>query len=247
MKASSAATATARPGSLWALAMAFVLLSAWALPMAWRQLAGDLMAAPARVTVNPHASQAQPVQAADAWRAHRERLEAALRWQPDHAGAHADLGALHLSSVAVEGLSDPEFAASRVAAVRHFSDAANLRPADPRLWLGLARAHLLAGDLGAGFQAAWQRAAILGPHEAVVQDGLYLMALSTNPPAFAPAMADWVRDTWQAADERKRQAMRRIAQAQGVRIDDAGQVRRAEAAGPADPAVAAPAAPAAAP
>lgn len=215
-------TPTRRPLGLWLLAAGFVLLSLWLLPMAWRQLAADLVAAPARVTINPHASQARPVERADDWREHLARLELALRLQPDNASAHADLAALHLSSVGVEGLSDPEFAASRLAAVTHFRDAANLRPSDPRLWLGLARAHLMAGDLGPGFQTAWQRAAILGPHEAVVQNGLYQLALATQPPAFAPAMADWVRDTWQAADERKRAVMRRLAQAQGVSIDDAG-------------------------
>ncbi len=201
----------------------------------------DLIASPARVTINPQASQARPVEDARIWRQHRQSLETALQLQPDNATAHADLAALHMAAVTVPDLSDDEIVENRLAAIIHFREATHLRPADPRLWLGLARAYLMAGDLGPGFQEAWQRAAILGPHEAVVHTGLFEMALAIRPPASLPAMTDWVRDLYRAADDRKRAAMRRVAGGYGVNLDDGGRlslVELPEAEAKADPAAA---------
>lgn len=233
----ASASPVPRPLALWALAGLTLAISAWLLPQAWRQLAGDLIASPARVTINPQASQARPAEDAATWRQHRERLETAVRLQPEHAGAHADLAALHVAGAALEGLSEEEMGISRLAAVSHFQQAAALRPADPRLWLGLARAHLLAGDTGPGFQEAWQRAAILGPYEGAVQSGLLEMALSLQPPASLPAMAEWVKTLFDGADERKRQAMQRVAKRYGLSINAEGAV----VADPAAPAASAPA------
>ncbi|WP_293394381.1 hypothetical protein [Nevskia sp.] len=230
-----------RPLFLWLLAGGVGLVSLWLLPHAWRQMTADLIAAPARVTINPQAGQAQPVENAQLWRAHRQRLETALEIQPDNAIAHADLAALHMAAVAVPDLSEDELVENRLAAIVHFREATHLRPADPRLWLGLARAYLMAGDLGAGFQEAWQRAAILGPHEAVVHTGLFEMALLIRPPAALPAMADWVHELYESADERKRAAMRRIAESYEVAIDDEGRLSLMavpEAEAGADPAAA---------
>lgn len=213
-----------RPLGLWFLAGGVALVSLWLVPQAWRQMTADLIAAPARVTINPQASQAQPVEDAAIWREHRQRLETALEIQPNNAAAHADLAALHMAAIAVPDLSEDELVENRLAAIIHFREATHLRPADPRLWLGLARAYLMAGDLGAGFQEAWQRAAILGPHESVVHTGLFEMALAIRPPAALPAMADWVREMYKTADDSKRAAMRRIAGSYQVAIDDEGRL-----------------------
>lgn len=214
--------------ALWLFAGGVGLVSIWFIPEAWRQMTADLIASPARVTINPQASQSQPVEDASIWREHRKRLETAVEIQPDNAATHADLAALHLAAVVVPDLTEDEVVENRLAAIFHFRKATHLRPADPRLWLGLARACLMAGDLGAGFQEAWQRAAILGPYEAVVHSGLLEMALAIRPPASLPAMADWVREFYKTADERKRAAMRGIAESYGVTIDDEGGVSQAE-------------------
>lgn len=221
---SSRSAAVKRPLALWLLAAGLALVSLWLIPQAWRQMAGDLIAAPARVTINPQASQARPVEDVQVWREHRQRLETVTQLQPDNASAHADLATLHMSAVGLPDLDEQEFGESRLAAIVHFRQAAHLRPADPRLWLGLARAYLMAGDLGPGFQEAWQRAAILGPREAVVNSGLFEMALAIRPPGGVPAIADWVSETYKAADERKRAAMRRIAASYELAIEDDGRL-----------------------
>ncbi len=208
---------------IWAMGFVALLISVWLVPTAWRQLVADLIAAPARITINTHASQASPEETADIWREHRVRLETALKLQFANAAAHADLAALLVSAAGVQGLSDDEIGVSRIGAILHYQEACRLRPSDPRLWLELARAHLVAGDVGPEFQIAWQRAAILGPYEAVVQSGLFELAMIARSSISLLAMNDWVSKLYASADERKRSAMRKLAAQYEVQLDDAGR------------------------
>ncbi len=205
-----------------------LLISVWLLPVAWRQLMGDLISAPARVTINKHAGQARPEENAEVWREHRVRLETALKLQFANAAAHADLAALLVSAAGVEGLTDDEIVESRIGSILHYQEASRLRPSDPRLWLELARAYLVAGDSGPEFQVAWQRAAILGPFEAVVQSGLFELAMIARSSISSPSMNDWVSKLYAGADERKRSAMRKLAAQYAVQLDENGTLTMPE-------------------
>ncbi len=214
---------------IWVMGFVVLLISVWLVPVAWRQLVADLMAAPARVTINTHASQARPEENAEVWREHRVRLQSALKLQFANAAAHADLAALLVSAAGVQGLTDDEIVESRLGGILHYQEASRLRPSDPRLWLELARAYLVAGDVGPEFQIAWQRAAILGPYEAVVQSGLFELAMIARSSISLPTMNDWVSKLYASADERKRSAMRKLAAQYSVQLDENGTPTVSEA------------------
>lgn len=220
---SSASTPPAkRPLALWLLAAVVGAITVWLVPTAWNNLRADLIASPARRAINPHALTNPPLTDVAQWRADLARLNRAAEITPDNAGAHADLAALHMAGLGLAELSDDERGESALGAVLHLQRAVTLRPADPRLWANLARARLLSGDVGPEFEAAWQRAAILGPYEAAVQTGLLELALVCVPDAITPAMAEWVQQLYTQANEGKREGIRRAAVRFDVVVSDEG-------------------------
>lgn len=230
-RSSAASTPPAkRPLALWLLAAVVGAITVWLVPTAWNNLRADLIASPARRAINPHALTNPPVTDAAQWRADLARLNRAVEITPDNAGAHADLAALHMAGLGLAELSDDERGESALGAVLHLQRAVTLRPADPRLWANLARARLLSGDVGPEFEAAWQRAAILGPYEAAVQTGLLELALVCVPDAITPAMAEWVQQLYTQANEGKREGIRRAAARFEVHVLEDGRLVPAEPA-----------------